>query len=106
MSAVSARQAGREAAARAVEKGTLSLLKAKPSARASLLSPPRAGLADVSNCYGCVLQAHQRGATERGAHRRACGAARPNSRAEPLRRTVGTAAAPPAGGVAAANATR
>ena len=52
---VSARQAGREAAARAVEKGTLSLRKA--SARASLLSPPRAGLADISNSHGCVRRA-------------------------------------------------
>ena len=50
---VSARQAGREAAARAVEKGTLSL-RSKASARASLLSPPRAGLSDCTNSYGCV----------------------------------------------------
>jgi len=55
-STVSARQAGREAVARALEKGALHVGVRKSSlvARASLMSPPREGLADISNSFGCV----------------------------------------------------
>jgi hypothetical protein len=66
--ATSARQAGREAAARAVERGVLPLRKGvTTSARAVLMSPPREGLADISN--GCVSNSRgaRRGMARRGA---------------------------------------
>ena len=69
MSAVSARQAGREAAARAVVAGARPLRKGTTSARHSLMSPPREGLADISN--GCVRPCEPRGAAWRAALRSA-----------------------------------